>query len=195
MSNLLNPYRYATVGVTTYVEDTFTDTNGTALTSHTPDTDTVGTGWEAVTNLFDIQSNKATTNSGSDNVAVIDSGQADCTIRVTANYDTSNKYPAIMFRVTDADNMWYAQNTNQLTFEMVERTGGSNTSRASVSKSFSGGVDYDYDVILSGNSITAHIDGGSEITYSSAVRNTVTKHGIRAFQTETVFDNFSVKSA
>lgn len=195
MGWLLNSYRFAVAGVTTYVEDTFTDTNSTALTAHTPDTDVVGTGWEAVTNLFDIQSNKTTTNSSGDNVAVIDSGQADCTIRTTLNFDANLKYPAIMFRVTDADNMWYAQNTVNTTFEMIERTTASNTSRASTAKTFSNSTDYAFDVVLSGDSITAHVDGGSEITYSSSVRNTVTKHGIRAYQTETTFDDFSVKSA
>ena len=36
--------------------DTFTDTNGTALESHTP---SVGTSWEVVANAIDIQSNRA----------------------------------------------------------------------------------------------------------------------------------------
>lgn len=54
----------ATVTTPAYIlEDTFTDTNGTLLTSHTPDIDIVGGGW-AGSNHFDIQSNKATIAAG-----------------------------------------------------------------------------------------------------------------------------------
>ena len=46
-----------------YLQDAFTDADGTALTSHTMN---VGTGWTAVNGTLKILSNKATPNSDAD---------------------------------------------------------------------------------------------------------------------------------
>ena len=69
------------------VQDTFTDTNGVLIPSHTPDIDTVGGGW---TDSFGntpkptIQSNQFdNTNTGASSQHVIDSGQADLIIEAT----------------------------------------------------------------------------------------------------------------
>lgn len=58
--HIINPYRFAGApAATLLVEDTFTDTNGTGIASHTPDTDTPGNGWVEYTGqTLEIQSNK-----------------------------------------------------------------------------------------------------------------------------------------
>lgn len=61
---------------TLLVVDNFTDTNGTLLTAHTPDTDNVGNGWTNTGNGFTIQGNQMQATASNDQ-CWIDTGNAE----------------------------------------------------------------------------------------------------------------------
>jgi hypothetical protein len=183
------------------VTDTFTDSNGTGLSSHTPDVDSVGGGWiEDFGSGADIQilSNKA---EQTDNVptypggvAFIDVGVADCSLSgVWRSNPTFGTNGGMVVRATDKDNGWYIRLQNAGVFEILERIAGSDTQRASVSPTVNLNTDYTITVQLSGTTITAQLDGGNEISYSSASFNqTETKHGIHLRRGGDKFDNLSI---
>ncbi|MGD2079967.1 MAG: hypothetical protein PVJ36_02400, partial [Nitrospirota bacterium] len=94
-----------------YVYDAFTDSNGTALNSHTPDIDVEGSGWESITRSAppgggDIQGNEArlTTDNGGH---VIDSGVSDGIVEVdwTPAVGVDNRN-GLVFRMA-GDRQWW----------------------------------------------------------------------------------------
>lgn len=192
----------------TLVSDTFTDTNGTSLTAHTPDVDTVGGGWSLATatgsgsGTFTIENNKleaTRTSSTYFPIGTIDVGQADVTIDVNLTFETDDfGFDGIVFRYQDQSNFWFA--TREATsgdFRILEKNAGVNTERASIAAGISAGTNHDMQVVLSGTSITATIDGGNEITFSSSFLETETTHGLIGVDRAdpsvgTKFDNFQI---
>lgn len=104
---------YAYRGDSPYVvEDQFNGTNGTAITSHNPDTDEVGTGWVVHAGGFEIQGNDLEGNS-TNNRAVIDSGTNNCAITAVVEYGDNSVSPmttanlGLIGRAQDASNYWF----------------------------------------------------------------------------------------
>jgi hypothetical protein len=90
-------------GTTTLLHDTFTDTNGTSLTSHTMDT---GSGWTNFgTSTLDIQTNKAhgTAGNGQD-MTYANAGQSNITISCDLTNTTSGLWPGLLGRCLTTDN-------------------------------------------------------------------------------------------
>ena len=123
-------------GVSMYVEDTFTDTNGTELENHTPDIDVVGGGWNALgtSSRFFIQDNDAevTYSLTASDCCAIDCGQSDyiCEYTVRTNFQGADRSRTAV-RITDINDNWivYADSTSVL--HLYENIAGSLTSRAS----------------------------------------------------------------
>lgn len=88
--------------------DTFTDTDGTALTSHTPDT---GGSWSASA-AWTIQGNKAVP-SGTNRTLSRDIGAADQRVRAVVNLgaDGTSRDAGLLFRRSDANNYWLVRLT------------------------------------------------------------------------------------
>jgi len=179
------------------VLDTFTDTNGTALESHTSDS---GHAWTAQNGSYNIQTNKATSDAAAPggsgyHIATVDSGESDCCIEVVVNRGTANNLPSLIVRYADDDNYWLIR-TADTTFTIWERNGGAWTQRATIAKTFNTSTDYRLFCVLEGTTITAYADDGSRISYGSASLNSSSaKHGIGGQGTaagETTFDNFAV---
>jgi hypothetical protein len=121
------------------VFDTFTDTNGTALTAHTPDIDRIGTGWESAPlgsitpNSWEIQSNKAVTDSGAN---VIDVGAIDQTVQMDVRFPgplTSQVFTRFLLRYASPDDYIEcrvqkdtAAGNNNVTLVVIERVAGEN---------------------------------------------------------------------
>jgi len=178
-------------GGSSLVQDTFTDTDSVLLVNHTPDVDTVGTGWilhvltVGSTNGMLITSNKAQdsvgTATGSAYAYVIDAGQADCTI--TSDFftgGTNGNLSGFSYRVPGAQDYFVAvMNTATDELRIYEETGGTATLRASSDTSvpFAISTTYALSLVLSGNSATLTV-GAQSVSYSTAVRNTVTSHGL-----------------
>jgi len=188
-------------GATILVEDTFTDTNGVLLSAHTPDTDTVGSGWIVEQGTPVIVDNKVEAN-GVDTTFIrcsIDSGKADVIITCDIEVASEQTTQQVILRFTDGNNRWFVQITANTgvedTFNLLERNASVTTVRATTSGFFVvTGQIVTIRVVASGSTISATLDGGNEISYSGATFNqTVTKHGLglRGDEIRTA-DNFKV---
>jgi len=179
--------------------DTFTDTNGTQLTAHTPDISpsswvNASIGETPSTNAL-ITANKAYL-SVDNSAAVIESNQSDCVIEVdwTPGAGGTDRN-SIIFRYQDASNMLFFNirdpngDCQVVTFQAGVSTVVSNTLF-----SWTGGVEYHIAVELSGSSIICKIDGTTVITTSNAFQTTITKHGIgrNTGSNDHRFDNFKI---
>ena len=169
--------------------DTFTDTNGVALDAHTMD---VGSGWTHQIGTTQIQSNKAVSNvTGSGAVHnTNDVGVANLTIEMIATVyfvDSANDTSAaILSRYVDANNFWMTRiHTDTNTFDLFENTGGSFTQRDTASVSIDDATTYTLKITPDGDDITALLDGGNELTYTSSQHNTATLHGFRTVENGT----------
>ncbi len=174
---------------TVLLKDTFTDADGTNLTAHTMD---VGPGWTVYAGSWDIRGDKTEiTSSTGGNAAAADAGHSDATVQ--ADVTPGNNSCGILFRLTDANNYWWAESDNNAqAFRLVEWNAGSVINRGQVAVTLNGGTTYTVQAVLSGSTITVTLDGGNMITYSSATFNqTATKHGLWSFeQTGDTHDNF-----
>lgn len=165
--------------------DTFTDTNGTLLTAHTPDVDVVGLGWEVFTGVYDIQTNQA--HSTGSSIAAADTNESDVIVEVTV---TTNSSQGPAARASDASNFWIGWMNDGKLYEV---TGGSIFARADLGAPSA--LPNTASLECAGSSITFSAETGLSVTYAGATTNqTVTKHGIRADNTGRYCDNFSVNS-
>lgn len=191
--------RYSSV----LIEDAFTDTNGTSLDAHViAPTNPLGLSWVEQVNNWSISSNKAVEVTGvSRCIATVNVAKANCTITVKANSRASGAPTTndcgIAARYTNTNNYWQIGiNDNVNIFRIVERNAATETSRASVAKTITGGTEYTLVAVLNGTTITATIDGADEISYGSAALNqSTTVHGMKAYMdspTDTL-DNFKIE--
>lgn len=187
--------------MTVVVQDTFTDTDGTSLDVHTPDTQFSG-GWTEVTGNWGITGNQASIGAARDNAnATIQTGEADCTITVEAlsavTSSGGTRDTGIAARHSDTNNYWrIGINDFDEIFRITERNGGTNTTRASTSVTINNATYYTVQVVLNGSTITATLDGANEISYGSATLNqTATVHGIVMRGTTDRVDDFLVEVA
>ena len=182
------------------VYDTFTDINGTDLSSHTPD---IGGPWSlikeittAAASAVDIQSNQAriTVNSVG---AVIDIGRPNTTIEVdwTPGVGVENRN-SIIIRYSSDGNMWelnFREDNGDFRIQKIESDIGLNF--GTVAFSWVEGQTYTIKAVVSENVITGYIDGVQKISYSSATfNNTETKFGIlrNTGSDSSRLDNFKV---
>ena len=163
------------------VFDTFTDTDGTLLTAHTPDVDSVGSGWSLLENSFEIDGNRVKATGIGSRTAAIETNESDISISYIARYLITGGETAAVFRLTDVNNYWMFFVTNNTDLMVIfERNGGGFTNRASVAVTVANNTDYAIAGTANGQSLSCTFDGANEITYSSASFNeTATKCGIR----------------
>lgn len=172
--------------------DTFTDTNGTLLTSHTMD---VGGGTWATTGLGTappISSNRVTATSG--HRAMFNSAVSDCTIIADLHHGASNGQNAIlMFRSPAGvwNNAWEIA-LNYSFFTLGYWNGGSWTQVSSVALS-SGGITRQVRVELLGTSIKIYTDGVLRHDVTNAVHQTGTHHGVKFDTLGGWIDNFHIQ--
>ncbi|NIT58398.1 MAG: hypothetical protein GWN00_19880 [Aliifodinibius sp.] len=165
--------------MTIKVQDTFTDTNGTLLNNHTPDTDVVGGGWSGST-AAEINSNQLRFDTDN-STNTIDGGTSDGDIYfdwIVASAALNRN--SLIYRYTDDNNHWrYNLREDNGDVRIVERNGGTNTTRDTASFTFSGGTTYVARMNLSGTSMEGFIDDVSQVTYTSSFKQTETNHGVQ----------------
>ena len=193
------PYPHPMFGesTTTYVKDTFTDTDGTLLTAHTPDIDVLGSGWvDAAQGFMRVDGVNKCESQFNGGLAQIDPNVSDYTY--TVDYETTTTTGAtgeVHFRFTDASNTWvvrlYDLSGSQL-MSLIEITAGAPTTRDSGVPVIAINTQYEIKIVTSGNSITVTFDGGTGLSYSSSVRNTVTPCGLKITNTQTRYDNLLI---
>lgn len=149
--------------------DAFTDTNGTALTAHTPDT---GTGWTEVwksgTDIAEVQSNEVMPDGLGASEGFIYSADAtysSADYKVFADVttqDSSDDVNYIMARMTDQDN-FYAIKFNEDVFTLYKKVTGTWTQLDDEAVT----LPVDTDVIqlrVQGTSIKGYINGVEHLT-------------------------------
>jgi len=177
------------------VRDLFEDTDGTLLTSHTPNTDVESGGWSNNSGSIEIVSNNAEEDAYTTSISTIDSGKSDVVITANGQIYKSGTAPSssggVVLRFSDTSNYWVCRvstyATNPYTWAILEMNGGSLTSRAS-QQGVTGGVNKlvsnEMIITASGSGIRFEVpDEGVDISYNSATHNqTETKHGIRLYR-------------
>ena len=160
------------------VYDTFTDTNGVTLANHTPDKDTVGTGWLAnVGGGFTIQGNALDCNGANDQFASIDCGAVAASVKVAS-------------LVVGNDNGLIARSSSGQSCIMVEWAAGRDaielytvnpgyTGIGSYAQAITAGdAKVNFELRYSGNSLTVLDNGTSRVTATNALNNTLTRVGV-----------------
>ncbi len=190
---------------TTDVSDTYTDTNGTLITSHTPNVDVSGAGWQNDLNApqFVIQSNKIVmaTAFGSQIYTTVDSQHADITLTTDITVPGASTYiQGVLFRFTDTSNYWQTflrYDGGSPYIQMVAVCGGSAVvNDSSTTISLAGGATTTLTITTSGNTVTAAVTGGEHGSWTNSCQNTATRVGITGYTDGSyaagTWDNFLV---
>lgn len=177
------------------LHDTFTDTDGIALSAHTMD---VGSGWIAHYGTPQVQGNKAKGTVFTDNAATADAGTANVTMSADWTYDDGDDYAEFFVRYVDNFNVWFVgYNRPMGRWEIAERVAGADTLRASSTISLSSGT-YTVAVTCSGTTIILSVDSIEKCRYESAsAHQSATRFGIYVSKPGgtvpvTAVDNFEV---
>lgn len=185
---------------TTYIYDSFTDTDAVLLENHTPN---IGGAWSALLGSTAILSNRAGA-SGATNKYTIDTGVTAVNVQLDAYFGTvsggsNNDFIQIAFRQADVLNLYVVtlgKVAGASIYKITETTAGTGTDRAVGAWTYASGAHHVLRLEDDGTVITATIDGSNPITYSSTTKNTSTKIGhIMAYAATTVttkpsIDNF-----
>ena len=185
---------------TTYIYDSFTDTDGVLLENHMPN---IGGAWSALLGSTAILSNRAGA-SGASNKYTIDAEVVAVNIQLDAYMGNvsgggNNDFIQIAFRQADVLNLYtvtLGKVAGVSIYKIAETTSGTGTDRATGTWTYASGAHHVLRLEDDGTVMTATIDGANPITYSSTTKNTNTKIGhIMAYAGTTVttkpsIDNF-----
>ena len=153
--------------------DNFSDSNGTLLENHTMDH---GPGWDAVIGGWDIENNRArVTSTGFPDqaLAVFEAGGTDYSIATKINIEAGHNSAGIAVRYGSGSGTFYfAQvDTGDQNFCIYYFNGTWYDLLASASFPSSTEFDYEIAVTVSGNTITATVNGGNQISASNCDQN------------------------
>jgi hypothetical protein len=176
------------------LSDTFTDTNGTDLASHTMDE---GPGWTELAANWEIDNNKAKIASGAasdwTNAAVANAGQGDGVVEVDV---TVANYPALVFRAVDANNQWkLVLRTDTSKWMLYNIEAGSPGIVASGGDPVAASSNHSLKVILNGTSIKCYVDDVLVHEEFSSIRQYASLHGIGSYGGGDQFDNFNASES
>jgi len=178
-------------GLATLFYDTFTDTDGVSLPSHTPDINLPGNPWVNYRGPYTCQSNKAlTTQSGG--YSAVDVGLADVIISALVATPNDNKV-GIFPRYAASNSSWVVCIEEDSDKFRIYEYSGVFTLRAETDVALTAWTQYTMVVTCNGSTISGTIDGANEIAYASATRNqSSTIHGIRGQNLASTHDNFQI---
>lgn len=170
-------------GESVYANDTFTDSNGTALSSHAMN---IGSGWAALRGTWQIQGNRASnTATAGDDQCVASTECNHANVNISANItpiSAPNPNVRLVCNIVDADNYWVGAASGTDT-QIYEKTGGSFVLRASgVIGAITYNVTYPCTLKCNGNSVYWTCNGLSiNSTVGGRNHQTATKQGIGAY--------------
>jgi hypothetical protein len=179
------------------VQDTLTDSNGTVLTSHTPDVDSVGNGWQAGAGTFKITSNHVYLDSGIGTVNnnLIDTGAADHSLAFDVTTGTSTTGWGVNFRASASnDNLEAYLYPPDGKVYFVKNDGGSRSVLTSAATGAAASTTYDLDVVTSGTSVVISVDDTPRIDTTESHNQTDTSVGPWIFgaYSDGYWDNLTV---
>ena len=111
---------------------------------------------------------------------IIESDISDVIIDVdlVLNGNAAHGSQGLIFRYVDRDNFWLMNRTSSTGIALNEVVAGSSTARDSAVVTLSNSSLYHFQLVASGADLTGYLDGTAVLSYSSAVHQTNTKHGI-----------------
>lgn len=181
--------------------DTFTDSNGTALISHTPD---LGNGWViyAGTGLT-IQGGEVVLDYSQEHSATTDCGTPDGIGQVDIYVpNTDNWAIGVMFRVESQFNIadcWAVQASRtgggSEVLDLYDFVGGSPTLIDTQALTGVGGVTSTFSFTMNGNDVSSTVNGvtvsGNSSHHASAFRHGIRTYAIIPYSNGAEFDNWS----
>jgi RHS repeat-associated protein len=184
------------------VRDTFTATNGTALTAHAPETPANGSPWTHRQGGSEvIQGNRAALASSSGyTVATVDggAGTADGSVSVDLTSTTTAWYGGVVFRVVDTNSMLLVRYSSSPSLGLIglfRRVGGEflTVQQVQVAPAASGSI-HRLEARYVGSQVQAVWDGAVVITQTVTEYQTATGQGIlwHTDDSSAQFDNFEV---
>lgn len=185
------------------VEDQFIDIDLTSLHLHSPDVAPGGAAWTELQGDWIISGNRAINTLAANNArALIDAGVADeIILSASCAHNTGStsvqRDVGLVIRADLADT-WYQVGFNEFSgvFRIVEVNASVFTEVASVSVAIAPDTFHTIVATVSGQTITATLDGANEISYSNASLNQAsTLHGIRGRDPTTQFEWFLIETA
>ena len=183
--------------------DSFTDTNGTALDSHTPDRNSPGNSY-VISGALQVQSNKlenrAIAGVWANGLIDLDTANVDISADLNCGDPATASYICLAFRSLDSNNLWRSMyNSADQVIRLQEVDGGVLTNRASESITLDPNTDYSMRLLVYGDYIKAVAHDGTTITYSSSLHAGNTKHGIMTIYIGAIsttyqsYDNLKIK--
>jgi hypothetical protein len=180
--NLYGDSSTTSTGPTVLFQDSFTDTNGTVLSAHTPD---IGSSWSIPLGSAQINgSNQCRGVAGT--YAVASSTSADCTLQVDMTPNANSN--GLTLRYVDNSSTLYAV-INSSTISIHSYNQPTDTLLGSAAVSLTGTVSVT--AVLSGDSISVTA-GGVTVTGSTSYNSTANRHGLLINDPNIVFDNFRI---
>lgn len=182
-------------GVT--VTDTFTDTDGVTLKNHTPDVAPEGSSWGGYS-IYD-----GTGTIGSNTIlgpayGIIDSKAFNVTVTLTCT-NSGDEYSGIILRgsLNSADSYHVYVSADDDQFVIMRYSGANATKVATKSVTIDAATAYTIVATANGKTISATLNGGNDISYSSATMNLgSTYHGLRIYSGSGLgdyADNFQIE--
>lgn len=190
-------------GPTTYLLDTFTAADGTALIGHTPDVNTGGGAYVAFgANFLQINSNALQARFGTIGGAAIATGQADGVLRITftaASDPGALSGGRVSWRHTDTDNHFQVNlETTGTKITLYKHEAAVTTAVDSINGlSPAITLPFEFTVTIAGNVMTAQVTGRADtiVTTTDAFNAAETGLGLWNNPADVFYDNFSFASA
>jgi len=183
------------------VSDTFTDTNGTLLTAHTPDINQTGHAWTVTGGppTPTIGNGRAGTTAGGGHMQLtIDAGIADIDLAADYLVGSGPGMGALVFRETDTNNL-LALVTNQNVLQLYSRQGGAWGLLASHSiAALTPGSTHRIEVRAVGSSVQGIWDNVVVLQATTTVQQTATRHGLdwnTSYDPTSAYDNVFLQDA
>lgn len=180
----------------TLILDQFTDTNGTALGSHTiAPTNTPETSWTVRNGTVQISSNRAvgtgSNPGGAGWVATLDTGETDYRISATLNAGGTGT-PQIIVRYSTADGSFYGVAIHDDAGMKIYRYDGSYTELYSEDVDVTNSQDHTITVEVVGTTLRATRTGGATTTVTMTINPSSTLAGLRWGNVANQVDNLQV---
>ena len=181
-------------------QDTFTDTNGTNIESHTPDVQP-STGWSTQSGTFAISSTNSlqcTAVSSQVGYTVIDMSAASGTLDVNVAVgpvSSSGNNMGLVFRWSDTSNYWlfrWVVNAAGTVdgFYLTKYASGTPTTPDSDTTLTDFSAGENLSVVLDGSSIECYRDEELVLSTTDSHNSTATEHGIFVASTSTLYNQW-----
>lgn len=149
--------------------------------------------WSALSGVWGVLSNQAyVATTGTEPVAVIDAGVADCTVSVVCRPTVGKQ--GLAFRVVDISNFWRTVALGgNLYLQKTVATVLTDAPGSPIAQALADGDTLS--VVLSGTSIIVKVNGVTKYSITDSQFQTATKHGLAeavSGDTAAKFDDFSV---